>query len=170
MEGIMKKTILIAGSVALATLLSVTVPSVTSVVYASETAKVELESMQEDKFIGVSDDQLKKIGFNDQEIGNYHNNLEIPIMIENGLVESNGQSGERGKFTWAVKLIRKAYNLLPASVKAYIVAHSSLDTLLSFIENATGTIQDAVYNACRKVGMNATVANLVTAAIMTLVL
>ena len=165
----MKKMILIAGSVALATLLSVTVPSVTSVVYASETAKAELKSVQEDKFIGVSDNQLKKLGFNDQQIRNNHTNLENPILIENGMVENNGQSAERGKFTWAVKLIRKAYNLLPASVKAYIVAHSSLDTLLSFIENATGTIQDAVYNACRKVGMNATVANLVTAAIMTLV-
>lgn len=165
----MKKTILIAGSVAFATLLSVTVPSVTSVAYASETAKLELESVQEDKFIGVSDDQLKELGFNDQQIGTYHNNLENPIMIENGFVENNGQSGERGKFTWAVKLIRKAYNLLPASVKAYILAHSSLDTLLSFIENATGTIHDAVYNGCRKIGMNTTVANIVTAAIMTFV-
>ncbi len=165
----MKRTILITGSVALATLLSVTVPSVTSVVYASEAAKVELEFIQEDKFIGVSDDQLKELGFNDQQIGKYHSNLENPILIENGMVENDEQSAERGRFTWAVKLIRKAYNLLPASVKAYIVAHSSLDTLLSFIENATGTIQDAVYNACRKVGMNATVANIVTAAIMTLV-
>jgi len=54
-------------------------------------------------------------------------------------------------------------------VKKFIAAYMGLETLLSFIENATGTIQDAVYQACRDVGMSHSVANIVTAAIMTLV-
>lgn len=54
-------------------------------------------------------------------------------------------------------------------MKKYIAAHTGLDTLLDFVENATGTLQDAIYKACRNVGMNATIANIVTAAIMTLV-
>lgn len=58
---------------------------------------------------------------------------------------------------------------MPRAVKGYIAGHTGLDTLLSFVENATGNLQNAVYNACRKVGMNKTVANIVTAAIMTLV-
>ena len=76
---------------------------------------------------------------------------------------------QRGKFPWAVKIIRAGYDKLPLSVKKFIAAYMGLETLLSFIENATGTIQDAEYQACRDVGMSHSVANIVTAAIMTLV-
>lgn len=71
------------------------------------------------------------------------------------------------EITWAVKIIRAGYDKLPPSVVH--CRYMGLETLLSFIENATGTIQDAVYQACRDVGMSHSVANIVTAAIMTLV-
>lgn len=127
-------------------------------------------SNSESTFQGLTDDELKDLGFSSNEIRNYHNNLENEIYLKNGkIVKSNSEVTLDGKFTAAVKIIRKGYNKLPKKVKQYIAAHTGLETFLGFIENATGTIQDAVYKACIKVGMNKTVANIVTAAIMTLV-
>ncbi|AUB54426.1 hypothetical protein GUI51_13435 [Enterococcus mundtii] len=148
-------------------LLSATVPVGTTLVQADEIKSVASEK---DHFKGLSDNELQKLGFSAEEIAIYHDNLNNPVYLENGIIlNSKEQHQERGKFTWAVKAIRKGYNKLPTSVKRYIAAHTGLETLLSFIENATGTIQDAVYNACRKVGMSKSVANIVTAAIMTLI-
>ncbi|WP_156314128.1 hypothetical protein [Companilactobacillus kimchii] len=150
------------------TLSSVVVPSITTEVNAAQINGSTEES--NDEFKGLSDQELRGLGFTDQEIETYHNNIDSNLIIDHGVViNGQGDGISRGKFTWAVKTIRKGYSKLPSGVKKYIAAHTGLDTLLGFIENATGTLQDAIYKACRNVGMNATVANIVTAAIMTLV-
>ena len=163
----MKHTKFITVGLATITLLSATIPVGTTIVQADEIKNVSVES---DQFKGLSDNELRDLGFSEEDIINYHDNLNNPVYIQEGMVlNSKEQHKERGKFTWAVKAIRKGYNKLPKSVKRYIAAHTGLDTFLSFIENATGKIQDAVYNACRKVGMSKNVSNIVTAAIMTFV-
>lgn len=163
----MKHIKLIATNFAAITLLSVTIPSVTSVALAAEGLT---EHQEIDSFRGLSDQELNDLGFSYIEIASYHDNMTNPVYIENGMIlNSKTQQVQRGKFTWAVKIIRAGYDKLPLSVKKFIAAYMGLETLLSFIENATGTIQDAVYQACRDVGMSHSVANIVTAAIMTLV-
>ena len=53
-------------------------------------------------------------------------------------------------------------------MKNIIAQYTEFSTILNFIENATGTLQNAIYDACIKVGMSKSVANIVTAAIMTI--
>ncbi|KRK93573.1 hypothetical protein [Companilactobacillus futsaii] len=151
------------------TALSVSAPSITTEVRAAKVDDTVVQG-ETDEFKGLTDQELKDLGFNNQEINNYNNNINDNLIIDHGMViNGQGDGISRGKFTWAVKVIRKGYSKLPSSVKKYIAAHTGLDTLLDFVENATGTLQDAIYKACRNVGMNATIANIVTAAIMTLV-
>ncbi|MDR2976464.1 MAG: hypothetical protein LBV19_04045 [Streptococcaceae bacterium] len=84
----------------------------------------------------------------------------------NTVVEFYGQSRQRGKFTWAVKLLRAGYHRLPAGVKGYIAAHIGLDKLLSLIEHYTGSLENAIYNTCRSAGMPNWMAGFVAKTIM----
>lgn len=82
---------------------------------------------------------------------------------------SQVQYQERGKFTWAVKLIRKAWNKLPKNVRNFINRYTNLSGFLNFIEHYTGKLEDGIYNACKKVGMPNWMANIVTKTIMLVV-
>ncbi|HEM4136641.1 TPA: hypothetical protein U1W51_000182 [Streptococcus suis] len=67
----------------------------------------------------------------------------------------------RGKWTAAIKAIRKGYSKLPANVKSYINRYIGLNALLSTVEHFTGWLEDGIYQACRKAGMPNWMARLV---------
>ncbi|RHW49227.1 hypothetical protein DS831_09045, partial [Bombilactobacillus bombi] len=114
--------------------------------------------------------EFKQIGMSDKDIQRYHKNINSDLYLENGYITNPDQNPlQRGKFTWAVKIIRKSYGRIPRYIRAYIDQRIGIGTLLSFIENATGALQNAIYNACRKAGMNPTWANVTTSAIMALI-
>ena len=79
----MKHIKLIATSFAAITLLSVTIPSVTSVALAAEGLT---EHQEIDSFQGLSDQELKDLGFSYIEIATYHDNMTNPVYIENGMI------------------------------------------------------------------------------------
>lgn len=145
-------------------------------VHASEYDQSIVYSSIEDTFdknFSMSHVELKGYGLSDSEIKEFNNFLSSGINVINGEVSGNIDIGSldneiqtRGKFSSAVKLIRKAYNKLPSKVKKIIAKYTKLNVLLNLIEHYTGTLEDAIYNACRKVGMPKSVTNFVTKTIM----
>lgn len=172
----MKKKRLLALS--LATLMGTTTlgGGLNAVHAAENNHSTSTETRVEDHFnkgFSMDKDELIKFGLSDSEIKIFNNFTSSGIIIDNGEVSGNINlddlnSGEqmRGKFSAAVKLIRKAYNKLPAKVKSFIAKYTKLNVLLNLIEHYTGTLEDAIYTACRKVGMPKDVANFVTKTIM----
>jgi hypothetical protein len=71
----------------------------------------------------------------------------------NIVVENYGESRQKGKLSWAVKAIRAAYGKLPANVKGYIAKYAGLEAILGYIDHFTGAVEDAIYQACKYVGM-----------------
>lgn len=51
-------------------------------------------------------------------------------------------------------------------MKQIIAKYTKLSVLLNLIEHYTGTLENAIYNACRQVGMPKNIANFVTKTIM----
>lgn len=122
----------------------------------TETRSVELPSPT-GKQILFSEVNAKDIILIDGVTYDIHGNL---------VVEKLGGIQERGKWSAAVKLIKKAYNKLPSSVRNYINKYTGLTAFLNLIEHYTGKLEDAIYNACIKSGMSKTIANTVTKTIM----
>ena len=120
----------------------------------------------------MSEDELKAYGLSDSEIEGFNNFVLSEINVQNGNISGNniGDLNDgvqtRGKFSSAVKLIRKAYRKLPKKVKKLIAQYTKLETLLNLIEHYTGALEDGIYNACRTVGMPKNVANFVAKTIM----
>lgn len=100
--------------------------------------------------------QLKGIGLSDEEINTYLNSDESVIYLQNGEVvdnEGNPISLQRGKFSWAAAAIRKKYSKLPKSVKNIINSFTNIEVILGLIQHFTGMVEDALYKACKYVGM-----------------
>lgn len=60
---------------------------------------------------------------------------------------------EKGKFSFAVKAIRKGYSKLPPKIKGYIAKYLGLDAILGTLDHWTGAIEDGIYRGCKSVGM-----------------
>lgn len=60
---------------------------------------------------------------------------------------------DRGKWSTAVKAIRKGYNRVPSNVKRWINQYIGLNSILSTLEHFTGWIEDGIYQACKRAGM-----------------
>lgn len=117
----------------------------------------------------IDNTTLKEYGLSEAEILKFNNYILSDIYIKNGILSSYDVEDPiltRGKFTTAVKAIRKAYNKLPKKVKQIIAKYTKLSVLLNLIEHYTGTLENAIYNACRQVGMPKNIANFVTKTIM----
>lgn len=171
----MKKKRLLALS--LATIMGMsTLGNTISTVHAAESDISIVSEFTEDIFnqnFTMSEDELRNYGLSDSEIKQFNNFALSGINVANGNVSGSITSEEissgaqtRGKFSAAVKLIRKTYKKLPKQVKSFIAKYTKLDILLNLIEHYTGTLEDAIYNACCKVGMPKNVANFVTKTIM----
>ncbi|GBG96139.1 hypothetical protein [Lactococcus termiticola] len=88
----------------------------------------------------------------------------------NAVVEHYGESQNRGKYSWLVKAIRNIYHRLPGFVKSTIKKYVGLEGFLNLIDKATGSVEDAIFWACKQVGMPDWLAWTVTKAITLLVL
>lgn len=112
----------------------------------------------------ISEKELKDFGFTDNEILQFNNYQSSSLLVNNGLVE-NTSLQERGKFTWAVKIIKKGINKLPTRVRDLIMG-VGIGKILQYVEHYTGVLEDGIYYGCKKAGMNHFSANLVAKTIM----
>ncbi|MBC9808934.1 hypothetical protein ACN6J9_05905 [Carnobacterium maltaromaticum] len=147
------------------------IPSMTA--FASENnVKIEDTVTQNNVFdenYKMNEDELKAFGLSETEIAKFNQYKVSGIQLVDGKAFQNGQeiiTMERGKFTWAVKAIRKGYNALPSKVKSFIAQYTGLNAFLGLIEHYTGALEDGIYKACIRVGMPSSVANFVTKTIM----
>lgn len=82
------------------TVLSVSAPSITTEVRAAKVDDTVVQS-ESDEFKGLTNQELKDLGFNNQEINNYNNNINNDLIIDHGMViNGQGDGISRGKFTW----------------------------------------------------------------------
>ncbi|WP_159217585.1 hypothetical protein, partial [Klebsiella pneumoniae] len=79
----MKHAKFITVGLATITLLSATIPVGTTIVQADEIKNVSVEN---DQFKGLSDNELRNLGFSEADIINYHDNLNNPVYIQEGMV------------------------------------------------------------------------------------
>ncbi|MGF7440565.1 hypothetical protein, partial [Enterococcus faecalis] len=79
----MKHIKFITVGLATLTLLSATIPVGTTIVQADEIKNVSVEN---DQFKGLSDNELRDLGFSKEDIINYHDNLNNPVYIQEGIV------------------------------------------------------------------------------------
>lgn len=133
--------------------------------FASEVVKKQSVDMQS----GTNDlenakpsvEQLKELGLSDSDIDNYLTTDKTGITLyygeaydKDGNLITDGQDRvKRGKLSWAVKAIRKSYSKAPKPVKNLIAKYTQLEVLLGLIDHFTGAVEDAIYWACKQVGM-----------------
>lgn len=159
---IFKKSIILACLLCLFT--GIFTPSVT--VFAAPT------NVREDQFdpdFQLDGSELKANGFTTEEIEAVNNYELSGVYLEDGKAFIGGveqKEIQRGKFTWAVKAIRKVWNRLPTKVKTTIGSYVGINGFLRLIEHYTGSLENAIYSACKKVGMSSGVANFVTKTMM----
>ncbi|WP_068503267.1 hypothetical protein [Paenibacillus kribbensis] len=125
-------------------------------------------------------DELKELGLSDDEIQRLLSIKPSGIYLINGAAyDRNGNSLEKnnsgaistqGKLSWAVKLLRAAWDKLPKGVQNAIGGTAGFSTLLSIIDTYTGAVEDAVLEGCKALGMSDTVAWWVTKTLMAFVL
>lgn len=167
----MKKKQLLALFLA-TTMIATTLGGSLSTVYASEYNYSAASGFTDDVFdenFSMDSEELKDYGLSSSEIEQFNNFVSSGINVLNGELFGNIDTEgiqTRGKFSKAVKLIKKAYKKLPTKVKTYIAKYTKLNVLLNLIEHYTGSLEGAIYNACRKVGMPKNIANFVTKTIM----
>lgn len=119
-------------------------------------------------------DELKKLNLSDNEI------QELLSIDSNGIYLIDGVAydkdghqlvlTERGKLSWATKILRAGWNKLPKKVQNAIGGIVGFEALLNFIDHYTGAIEDAVYDGCKYLGMSDSVAWWVTKTLTLLVL
>ena len=90
---------------------------------------------------------------------------DLQKSIDEHKEEMNNTAQTRGKTSWIAKAIRKAWRKLPFQVRKTINAYIGLESFLNVIDHFTGTVENVVYKACKKVGMSNDTAWWVTKAI-----
>ncbi|TKH46448.1 hypothetical protein C1I60_02360 [Paenibacillus terrae] len=129
-----------------------------------------IPSISELKELGLSDDEIQRL-LSIKSSGIY--------LIDGAAYDRNGNSLEKngsgaistqGKLSWAVKLLRAAWDKLPTGVQNAIGGTAGFATLLSIIDTYTGAVEDAVLEGCKALGMSDTVAWWVTKTLMAFVL
>ncbi|KIL16372.1 hypothetical protein P9154_01255 [Bacillus safensis] len=91
-----------------------------------------------------------------EEILQYWNlNKEETAKFKEAIKESqsktNGEVTVHGKFTWAIKALREAFDALPTKVKVAIGGVAGLETILKTLEHYTGTLEHGIYLGALKV-------------------
>jgi len=130
----------------------------TMIVSANETPSIT-QNVVDFNSIKPTQNQLQSIGLSEQKINLYLYSNNSDLYIKDGLLfDKNGlrldsESSEYGKLSWAAKAIRKGYNKLPKSVKNLINRYTKIEFILSFVEHCTGSVENAIYKACKYVRM-----------------
>lgn len=116
-------------------------------------------------------EELKSVGLTQEEMDLVLSGTSASsgIYLISGIAyDENGnilKVYERGKLSWAVKAIKKAWNKLPQWVQGALGV-TGFTKLLDFIDHFTGTIEDAVYEGCKTLGMSNSMAKAVTKVIL----
>ncbi|MCY7860554.1 hypothetical protein [Bacillus haynesii] len=79
-------------------------------------------------------------------------------VIKESQSEKNGDFTVQGKFTWAIKALKEAFDELPTKVKVAIGGVTGLDTILRTLEHYTGALEHGIYLGALKVTGNETAA------------
>lgn len=80
-------------------------------------------------------------------------NYRVDPWIKNEKYITSG-TATRGKFTWAVKAIRKEWNKLPNKLKATIGGYAGLEGILSVVEHYAGALENAIYEGALRLGLS----------------
>ncbi len=150
------KTMLFASVMGL--ILSVVFPSILSVRAALQEDQVTAIPEGNSSTYVPSEDELKGLGLSEDEIAELMKVQDAGITLKNGVAyDEDGKKltlKERGKLSWAVKILRKAWNKIPKKVKNTMGGIAGFEAVLSFIDHFTGKVSDAIYLGCRKIGLN----------------
>ncbi|MDR0124603.1 MULTISPECIES: hypothetical protein [Bacillus] len=124
--------------------------------FAEANAARGLEKEQSYSYSSVkpSFDQAKELTID--EIAQYWNlNEEETAKFEKAIKEAqsktNGEATVHGKFTWAIKTIKEAYDQLPTKLKVMIGGVTGLETILITLEHYTGALEHGIYLGTLKV-------------------
>ncbi|MGD6976216.1 hypothetical protein [Bacillus altitudinis] len=114
----------------------------------------EKEQFYSYSFVKSSFDQAKEPTID--EIAQYWNLNEVETekfkkAIKGAQSKTNGEAITHGKFTWAIKAIKDAYDQLPTKLKVMIGGVTGLETILITIEHYTGTLEHGIYLGALKV-------------------
>lgn len=156
----MKKFIL--STLVTTTLLGSVLPSVT--VIASSTDNIEevklhseLEQPVTDIYNPNSDSpsmsELKKLDLSENTI-NEINSITYSGLQVNSTQNTQGEITVQGKFSATVKVIRAGWNKLPKKVRRKIASYVGIGQFLAYLEQLTGTVENALYKTCRHFGMS----------------
>jgi len=149
--------------ICLATLaLLIGLSAITPAAFATEKGSPRIE---EQNIYTPTKEELKQLGLSDIEIKQLFEMKSTGITLYYGeAYNSNGDlitDGEhrvkRGKLSWAVKAIKKAWDKLPTKVKV-LLGIEGFAKLLDFIDHFTGAVEDAIYEGLIALGFNKTVA------------
>lgn len=131
----------------------------------------------ESKFENIqapSINELEKLNLSDAEIQALLSIESTGIYLVDGVAyDKDGNKlvvKERGKLSWATKILRAGWDKLPKGTKDAIGGIAGFEALLNFIDHYTGAIEDAVYEGCLMLGMGETAAWWVTKTLTLLVL
>lgn len=130
----------------------------------SVNAKEEMGIVREkDEFDRPTKDQLKSLGFSDQEIYDLFNSklTNNKIIYKGFLFDSNQivflgevpSINRVGKIQLAIKAINKIWFRLPSGVRSAISKYIGLGTFLKVLNTYTGKVEDGIYWVCKEFGM-----------------
>lgn len=150
--------------ICLATLaLFIGLSAITPVTFATEKGSPRLEKQN---IYTPTKEELKQLGLSDIEIKQLFEMKSTGITLyygeaynSNGDLITDGQHRvKRGKLSWAVKALKKAWDMIPSKVKVAVGGAAGFAKLLDFIDHYTGAVEDAVYEGLIALGVNKTVA------------
>lgn len=72
----------------------------------------------------------------------------------------------RGKVSWAVKILKTAWNNIPTKYKTMMGGYAGFAKVLDYIDHFTGAVEDACYRGCKSIGLSNNVAWAVTKILM----
>ena len=94
---------------------------------------------------------LESLNTKPQEINEIAAHFELDAEEKNQLIlaietikQPDDEISPMGKFSAAIKAIRKGYNALPASMRSRIEAYFKIEAFLKIVDTYTGTIDAAV--------------------------
>ncbi|WP_167630393.1 hypothetical protein [Listeria valentina] len=139
-------------------ILSVVFPSILSVRAAIQEDQVTAAPEKGSGAYVPTKEELKNLGLSEAEIAELMKVQDTGITLKNGVAyDEDGKKltlKERGKLSWAVKILRKAWNKIPKKVKNAMGGVAGFEAILSFIDHFTGKVSDAIYLGCRKIGLS----------------
>lgn len=127
-------------------------------VYAAEGSTSDSKVVQQQSTTDL-DEVSNYFGLTDKEKRELNQSINDYSMETEDTVHAGSKAGA------VSKIVRKIWRKLPFKVRQTITTYVGLETFLDTIDHFTGTVENVIYKACKKVGMNNDVAWWVTKAI-----